>query len=348
MRGQEIECHWCNVPIIKKKDDHRFCGDSCRKKWNRKKKGKPLIPDFISKKISNAKLPVAQSYNNQIVENQYLPYSNKKMGYAALGSLMLGLYFKSPVMAGLGGIFGYQIGKDFDERQNPAIDEANKAISLKISTNRVVAQLNISRSKEPIQETPPKAKDYHYHLANALPTLSGAKYKLNSKWEYFLNYLPIGFSSIIYGEPKAGKTHFGLQLAQYLQDKFGNVAYVSGEEGTEQPFRDKLKQYKANFGVMDNVKGFDSIANMIREQKPKFVFIDSLTRLGLTVDDVRQFKEQFKDVCFFYIVQATKTGSFRGSLELEHEVTSTINVKKGVAYQKGRTVSAPTEMMIFE
>ena len=87
---------------------------------------------------------------------------------------------------------------------------------------------------------------------------------------------------------------------------------------------------------------------MIEKTTPKFVFVDSLNRLGLDVNDIIRFKEAFPNTVFLYVLQATKEGRFKGSQSIEHEVTSTIQVVDGVAHQKGRTVPEPTKLAIFK
>jgi len=351
MKGKPHNCDECRNFLIKKSDDHRFCCTPCRRKWHKKNNGHTL-PAFISDKINSKQMA---GYPDPVVyapppPSPYIPQSNKKIGYAIAGALASGFILKDKAAAVVGGIIGYWLGDSQDKKENPIIEAKNKEIEFKLSLNKMVAKVNI-KTLEPSKEViKPKALDRGYAsiMANDIPLNSGLSYKLDGKWKYFLSYLPYGFSAIIYGLPKAGKSHLAIQFAQYLQSKFGDVAYISAEERTEQPFRDKLQRYKSDFRVIHDVTQYDGIANMIKDHKPKFVFVDSLTRLGLDVEAIRRFKNEFPNVVFIYVVQSTKAGSFRGSLEIEHEMTATIRVVQGVASQKGRTVSAPTDLMVFE
>ena len=363
-------CEWCSTSFTKKNKKHKFCSTPCRKKWWRNNNGKPLIPEFIAGKANK---PVSRTINRKSTQSKLINISpnlspriaeiqtkinwleSQKVSEVSSTGLMYGgggialsrLMVKDWKVNVFIGVLGFMYGKNQDEHRvkNAKLQNAN--------IQRQIDELRTDIAKEKTRElnrpAPPvqNQEDYKIISADRVGELEHSKYELHDKWRYFLNYMPTSFNGIIYGLPKAGKTHLALQFAQYLQSKFGNVMYVSGEEGVEEPFNDKLKKYNSNFQVAYDVKGSFGIMKLIEKTNPKFVFIDSLNRLGLNVNDIISFKENFPNTVFLYIVQSTKGGDFKGGQNIAHEVTSMIKVVEGVAYQKGRTVAEPTQLNVF-
>lgn len=363
-------CEWCSNPFKKKSSVHKFCSSTCRKKANRKKNGEPLVPSFINARKKAYPLPykvpiskVGYSTSVDQIRTPRIAEIQTKINW--LESQKLSTVSKTGFIYGMGGFIGSRIiVKDFRinlvagaigfllGRQNDV--EKIKAIDLQNGNfQRQIDELVIDAIKEKDRvrnfPKPPSTNHTDFKLISAsrVSELSHKKYDLNSKWKYFLEYLPMSFNAIIYGLPKAGKTHLAIQFAQYLEKEFGGVMYISGEEGVEQPFDKKLKRYGSSFKVAYDVKGSHGITQAIEKITPKFVFVDSLNRLGLDVRDIINFKAKFPATVFIYILQSTKDGNFRGDQSIQHEVSSTIKVVDGVAYQKGRTVQEPTELAVF-
>jgi len=362
-------CDWCKTPFEKKKKVHRFCSTRCRVKSHRNDNGQPLVPKFKKKakgiirgafkrklhttpqsEISPTlppRIAEIQTKINWLESQKVSEVSTSGLAYGGGAALASRLVTKDWRLTLGIGVLGFFYGKSQDEHkaQNAQLQNAN--------IQRQIDELKTEIAKEKTRElnrpAPPVTvqEDYKLISADRVGELEHQKYDLEDKWRYFLNYLPTSFNGIIYGLPKAGKTHLALQFAQYLQKKFGGVMYVSGEEGVEEPFNDKLKRYNSNFQVAYDVKGSFGIMKLIERTKPKFVFIDSLNRLGLNVNDIISFKENFPNTVFIYIMQSTKDGNFKGGQDIAHEVTSMINVVGGVAHQKGRTVPEPTQLNVF-
>lgn len=365
-----MSCEWCNNTFQKKNSVHKFCSSTCRKKSNRHKKGEPLIPSFIGNSKSAYPLP----YSKPGTDNQVIPIPSVKTPKMAeiqtrinwLEGQKLSTIPRTGLMYAIGAgvasrmvvkdfkinvsiaLMGFLLGKQNDVEKLKSIDLQNGNFQRQIDELMIEA----IREKDRVQNfpKPPTSNHDNYKLISAsrVSELSHEKYDLSAKWKYFLEYLPKSFNAIIYGLPKAGKTHLAIQFAQYLEKEFGGVMYISGEEGVEQPFNRKLQRYRSSFKVAYDVKGSNGITEAIERTKPKFVFIDSLNRLGLDVRDIIEFKDKFPAIVFVYILQSTKDGNFRGDQSIQHEVSSTIKVIDGIAYQKGRTVQEETELVIFE
>lgn len=57
-KGTLSNCLECGTGFIKNADHHKFCrthGDRCRKRYNRKKKGQPVLPNFSEMKANKAR-----------------------------------------------------------------------------------------------------------------------------------------------------------------------------------------------------------------------------------------------------------------------------------------------------
>ena len=367
-------CDFCSTTFKPKKLTHRFCQSRCRKAWHRQRNGDTFISDISrhrrfkkhsSEPSTEIVIGETPKLTNLYTERNTLQSRLKMDDGMPLSTLLGGIGFLSGYMSFkenrlLGGLFGgftgNMVGRMIDKGNESSKELKNNSIIEKIKS----IDKDIRKEKEKVFYSPTlpapgssriskrRTNEFYNLLESGEITKSLNTIKLDGKWRYFLGYIPQKFAALIYGLPKQGKTHLCLQLANYLNDKFGGVIYISAEEGSEDPFVEKYQSYKSRFKVIDEVKGADGIKKAIDDLKPRFVFIDSLTRLRMDVEDIKYFKQKYPQISFFYVLQATKDGRFRGSLELEHEVTSTIKVHEGKALQRGRTVNGESELTIIE
>ena len=152
-----------------------------------------------------------------------------------------------------------------------------------------------------------------------------------------------GFSVMVYGKPKMGKSFLCVDFAGYLARNHGRVLYVAREEGLDMTLQEKLK---AKDVAHPNL--------FVTEQIPEdlayydFIFFDSVNKLGLSTNDLETLKHNNPGKSFVYIFQTTKEGNFRGANEFQHDVDVVIQVpEKGLAVQNGR-YNQGGEMRIFE
>lgn len=437
-------CDFCNKEyhLKKEKEKHKFCSDSCRKKWHRRNKGQTLIPNFSEFKKTDTERPTEvgrkrkrrrpnkytnldysqinldgilsdiipnqvqptkkepepvpqisenENYLNQLYQyRQQLEYqSNLKpniwnanlCGLGASGVAGLAIveekkihWFQKILWVG-GSYLGAKKVIDWTNKRDTQNTEQLKQQAIqelpninqqieqyeiivmqekiqreKVTTRRVIFEEEIKET-EIIDRTISAIKvGDGYKMMTALDVINmeSEKYELDGRWSDLFGYFPKNrFSAIIHGLPKNGKTHCCIQLAQYLQDKFLNVLYLSGEEGTEETFKAKLKRYDCRFKILFDIKGIQGIKNSIQDIQPTFVFVDSLTRLKLDVNDVIDLKDTYPRIAFFYILHSTKSGDYKGGSSIEHEVSSVVEVKDGIAYQVGRMIDGETSIDIF-
>ncbi len=164
---------------------------------------------------------------------------------------------------------------------------------------------------------------------------------LTGKWKDLIGDPAKGAKVIIHGNPKGGKSTMCLMFAKYLAENHGETLYASIEEGFVATMTEKINRLKA---AHPQLKISDTLPKDLSPYQ--FVFIDSATKKGLDHLDMERFNKKYPDSCFFYIIQETKDGKFRGSKEIEHEADTIIRVDSGHATSYGR-FNQGGEMDIF-
>lgn len=233
-------------------------------------------------------------------EGIYVKFSEMELhGFADLAGLN-GLGFVSQMLAtGAGIVVGRQVSNYIDQKRE---DKEEKKVNTKI-----MSSTDISKSDF---ETLPFTGDWKVLIGEPSP----------------------GFSCLMFGVPKSGKSTLAIQFAKYLAKNFGETLYVAAEEGIHATLSDKIKRLDA---VHERLKFAASIPGSVSEYS--FVFIDSINRSKLSHADIVQFMTKNPKTAFIFISQVTKDGKYRGSQEIEHDVDCVIEVDEdGIAYGKGR------------
>lgn len=141
----------------------------------------------------------------------------------------------------------------------------------------------------------------------------------------------VPFSLMVSGVPGSGKTSFLLQLIKHVSKTYARhrLLFVSNEERFNPSLGTKLKRF--DMLDCDNLDIADSLPSHLNDYD--FIFLDSVQSLRLSVEDFKQQINQLTSagICLFFVFQATKSGSFRGSLEYEHEVDISLKVEGGRA-----------------
>ncbi|ELR71719.1 Putative ATP-dependent serine protease [Fulvivirga imtechensis AK7] len=164
-------------------------------------------------------------------------------------------------------------------------------------------------------------------------------------WKNFIGDPTPGFTALIYGKPKCGKSTLCAMFAGYLARNHGRVLYVAKEEGRQGILQERLIRVGAmhqNLELVESIP-YDRLNNY------DFVILDSVHKLGLNEDDLERLKKDYPNVKgWLYIMQSTKEGVFRGSQRFAHDVDVLIHVsEEGVAAQQGR-FNAGSKMEIFD
>ena len=166
---------------------------------------------------------------------------------------------------------------------------------------------------------------------------------LKDKWLKFIGDPAPGFTAMVYGRPKMGKSYLCVDFAGYLARNHGKVLYVAKEEKLDATLQKKLKDKDV---ANENLFVTDNLPKNLSEYQ--FVFLDSVNKIGLSPQELTKLKTDNPGVSFIYIFQSTKEGKFRGTNEFQHDVDIVIEVpEQGKAIQYGR-FNQGSEMNIFE
>lgn len=164
---------------------------------------------------------------------------------------------------------------------------------------------------------------------------------LEGKWGEFIGDPSPGFTAMVSGRPKYGKSTLCVDFAGHLARAHGPVLYVAKEEGLNRTLQDKLDVVKHPGLTVASILP----ANLAPYE---YIFLDSVTRLGLSPVDLRRLKATYPAKSFIYVFQVTKDGKFRGVNDFQHDVDVVIEVpEKGRAIQFGR-YNQGGEMNIFD
>jgi hypothetical protein len=162
------------------------------------------------------------------------------------------------------------------------------------------------------------------------------------KWLELIGDPSGNFTAMVFGKPKMGKSFLCIDFAGYLARNHGKVLYVANEEGLNLTLQEKLNDKNVKHPNLSVTGRLPSNLNSY-----DFIFLDSVNRLGLTVEDLRFLKSQYPSKSFIYIFQSTKQGNFRGENGFQHDVDVVIEVPEiGKAVQMGR-FNQGGEMEIF-
>lgn len=155
--------------------------------------------------------------------------------------------------------------------------------------------------------------------------------RFTGRWRDLFNSPTSGFSAMIHGKPKNGKSTLSIDFAGYLARNFGRVLYASIEEGVRRTIAERIERLDAAHPslIVSNHLPADLSAY-------RFVFVDSVSRGRMDIDQLRDMIRQWPGIGFIFIFHVTKDGMPRGSAEFQHEVDVIVEVKDGYATAVGR------------
>lgn len=172
---------------------------------------------------------------------------------------------------------------------------------------------------------------------NVIPSTDFTNLQFNTlgftgKWLDFIGDPAPGFTAMVFGMPKMGKSYLCVDFAGYLARNHGKVLYVAKEEKLDATLQKKLKDKDV---AHENLFVADALPKDLSPYE--FIFLDSVNKLGLTPKDLDALKVSNKGKSFIYVFQATKGGKFKGNNEFQHDVDVVIEVpEQGKAVQFGR------------
>lgn len=163
---------------------------------------------------------------------------------------------------------------------------------------------------------------------------------LQGRYRELIGDPSVGFSAMVYGLPKSGKSTLCIDFAGYLARQHGNVLYCAVEEGLGYTFKEKIERLRAAHPRL-----------FITDRPPEalerfdFVFIDSVSKAGMDLARLEALRRQHPRTSFIFLYHTTKEGRFRGENAHAHEVDVIIQVENGRAKAKGRFGGGELQVM---
>ncbi|SEH05037.1 P-loop NTPase family protein [Candidatus Venteria ishoeyi] len=154
---------------------------------------------------------------------------------------------------------------------------------------------------------------------------------LTGKYKDLIGDPSVGFSCMVYGKPKSGKSTLCIDFANHLAQHHGKVLYAAIEEGYGYTMKEKLERLGA---VHPNLFVSENLPDKLSEFQ--FVFVDSVSKGKVDNEKLNELIQAHPKTAFIFIFHSTKEGDFRGGQENAHDVDCIIEVKDGVARGNGR------------
>jgi hypothetical protein len=154
---------------------------------------------------------------------------------------------------------------------------------------------------------------------------------LKGKYLELIGDPSIGFTAMVYGLPKSGKSTMCLDFAKHLASNHGKVLYCAVEEGFGYTLKEKIERLGAQHAKLYIT---DRVPENLSDYQ--FVFIDSVSKAGMDVEDIDRLRKLHPETSFIFIYHTTKEGNFKGVNSHAHEVDVIIQVDKGQATSTGR------------
>jgi len=179
---------------------------------------------------------------------------------------------------------------------------------------------------------------------------------LKAEYHQFLGRFSQAGSILMSGSPGGGKSTLALQLLADML-RHGNALYIPAEEGADSfTTQEKIKRLSIPEEIcLAEWEGFEKLKDDIRDHSIRYVCLDSITYIDKNLSEFDDFRLWCKgrDVVLIVIAHSTKSGSYKGSSDLEHMVDTYIWVypdsddRKFAKTKKNRFGPCPKEIEIF-
>jgi hypothetical protein len=157
--------------------------------------------------------------------------------------------------------------------------------------------------------TPEEVKDFRLPRALTVDNVIKKKrniLKFDGTFKDLIGNPELTGSWLVWGDSGNGKTTFVMQLCKYLS-QFENVLYDSLEEGNSESIKMALIRVgmsevpKSKFHLLD-MEPIEILKIRLRKRRsPKVVVIDSAQYAGMTYDDYKELRYEFRDKLFIII-----------------------------------------------
>ncbi len=115
------------------------------------------------------------------------------------------------------------------------------------------------------------------------------------EYNHLLGECESRFVMTLYGHSGSGKSVFALRFADYFAKHVGKTLYNSHEEKINQTLRDRIKEWNINAPKLffGNSLKFGRMVDVIRKNRYRAVFIDSVKYMDFTDEQLKELREVF-------------------------------------------------------
>jgi len=166
-------------------------------------------------------------------------------------------------------------------------------------------------------------------------------YNFTGEWTKIFGSPDIRFSSLIRGEAKSGKSSYCTMFAKEVS-QWGKVLYVSAEERINSvTLQERLKRFDVTSRKIrfTDARTVDEIDQLLRRGGFRFIIIDSIQHVKMTIDDWTQLRNKYKrrKLSWHLVSQMGKN-----VIAYKHEVDAIVEIKAGLATVSGRFKQSDT------
>lgn len=162
---------------------------------------------------------------------------------------------------------------------------------------------------------------------------------LTEKFSRSFGSLTNNFIMTVWGDSGNGKSNFIMQLLTELM-KYGDVLYVSLEEGTESTMQLMAlrhlseESHSGKIKFADNTMNYDGLMwTLKRKKQAQFVVIDSVQYLDINYEKYKRLKEAFPKKSFVFISHANgKNPDGRTANKVRYDSGIKVYVEKYIAF----------------
>lgn len=167
--------------------------------------------------------------------------------------------------------------------------------------------------------------------------------QFEGEWSNFLPNPAKNIRLAIFGKPKNGKTAGSTALAKQLSN-FGNVLYVFADQGISESTKILWRLAgldQVNNVHLSNTTNLDELDKLLVTGNYDYVVLDMLNtfidRSGIRPHEFRErFYDKYPDIGFIFVMEATKSGDFKGAQAWMHLPDQVVNVSDYVMETYGR------------
>ena len=161
------------------------------------------------------------------------------------------------------------------------------------------------------------------------------------RWEESFGLPEEDATWFISGASASGKSSFVMQLA-YELTHYGQVLYLSCEEGVNQSFRDRMLRFELDkrqgwFRVVTSATPEQVAERLRKRHSAKFIIVDSFQDAGWEWLETKALLEAFPKKCFIFISQEVKSQPLgKAAVRLRYRADVKVRVVGYRAYCQGR------------